>query len=85
MLLARYLELLGGDAPECVVFRELEKANWADLHTRLNRGFSVIVDACKQAITHADHHEWVRHAANKSPLRGAVFGRRCVPRGQEFV
>jgi hypothetical protein len=65
--------LPGGDAPECVVFRDLEKNNWADLHTRLNRGFSDVADACKQATTYADHHDWVRHAANKLLLSGTIL------------
>jgi hypothetical protein len=64
---------LVGDAPECVVFRDLETKNWAELHARLNRGFADVADACKQAMTYADHHDWVRHAANKLLFSGAVL------------
>jgi predicted ATPase len=65
--------LPGGDAPEPVIFRNLEQKNWADLHTRLNRGFSDVADTCKQAMTYTDHHDWVRHAANKLLLSGSVL------------
>lgn len=65
--------LPGGEAPERVVFRDLEKKNWANLSARLNRGFADVADACKQAVTYNDHHDWVRHAANKLLVSGAVL------------
>jgi hypothetical protein len=49
--------LPGGDAPEIVVFRDLEKKNWAELHAKIHRGFSDAADACKQATTYGNHHD----------------------------
>jgi hypothetical protein len=40
--------LPGGDAHEIVVFRDLEKKNWAELHARIHRGFSDVADACNR-------------------------------------
>jgi predicted ATPase len=57
--------LPGSDAPERVVFGELQKQNWADLSTRLNRTFSQVADACSSAMAYADHHEWLRLAGDK--------------------
>ena len=62
--------LPGSDAPERVVFDALDKQNWASLHTRINRGYSDVADACKQAMTYTNHHDWVRHAANRLYLSG---------------
>ena len=62
--------LPGGDAPECVVFSGLSDRNWANLHERLNRSFSETADACKQAMTYRDHHEWVRLAADRLRTSG---------------
>ncbi len=82
--------LPGGEAPEIVVFRGLEDKNWADLHTRLNRGFSNVADACKQAMTYSDHHDWIRHAANKLLLSTTIlwhamcgeWARVCLPKDE---
>lgn len=63
----------GADAPERVVFKDLEKKGWASLHDRLHRGYADVADACKQATTYADHHDWVRHAANKLLVSGNVL------------
>jgi hypothetical protein len=65
--------LPGKDAPERVIFSALEQENWANLHNRINRGFSDVADACKQAMTYADHHDWVRHAANRLLISGTVL------------
>jgi predicted ATPase len=65
--------LPGGDAPERVVFTELNGESWANLHERLHRGYSDVADACKQAMTYADHHEWVRFAADRLLLSGTVL------------
>jgi hypothetical protein len=65
--------LPGNDSPERVVFGSLEQKNWASLHTRINRGFSEVADACKQATTYTNHHEWVRLAADRLLLSGLVL------------
>lgn len=65
--------LPGADAPEPVVFHALDGVNWVNLHERLNRQFSDVADACKQAMTYGDHHEWVRLAANRLLLSTGVL------------
>lgn len=58
------LLLPGGDAPERVVFNTLQKQKWGGLWTRIGRDLSWVSDACNNAMTLGDHHEWVRTAAN---------------------
>ena len=55
--------LPGGDAPEQVVFRDLRTKKWGDLWARIGRDISSVIDACNNAMTLGDHHEWVRAAA----------------------
>lgn len=57
--------LPGNDAPERVVFAGLRKEHWGDLWTRVGRDISLVIDACEKATLLADHHEWVRFAANQ--------------------
>lgn len=56
--------LPGGDAPERVVFETLRAEKWGELWTRLGRDIAWVSDACVNAMTLSDHHEWVRHAAS---------------------
>jgi hypothetical protein len=80
--------LPGGDAPERVVFEALGDINWAKLHERLNRNYSDVADACKQAMTYTDHHEWVRSAADRLLLSSIVLWqamRQCAVNGPETV
>jgi hypothetical protein len=65
--------LPGNDAPERVIFHALDDGDWAKLHERLNRRYSDVADACKQAMTYTDHHEWVRLAADRLMLSGIVL------------
>jgi hypothetical protein len=65
--------LPGQEAPERVVFGALKEKNWADLSTRLSRDFSLVADACAQAMTFDDHHDWVRLAANKLLVSGDLL------------
>jgi len=62
--------LPGGDAPERVIVPALHAINWGELHARLARGFADVADACNQSMTIADHHEWVRAAANRLLIAG---------------
>jgi predicted ATPase len=64
------LLLPGGDAPEQVVFMALRKKNWGNLWSRIGRDISLVDDACQKAMTLADHHEWVRLAANQLKCGG---------------
>jgi predicted ATPase len=62
--------LPGGDAPERVVFEAMKVKRWGNLWTRLNRDIAWTIDACSNAMTLADHHEWVRQAANNLRCSG---------------
>lgn len=65
--------LPGGDAPERVVFADLENDGWADVAGRVGRSHSRLVDACNRAMTVDDHHEWVRLAADELVLGGQIL------------
>ncbi|OAI62518.1 ATPase AAA [Ralstonia solanacearum] len=67
------MALPGGDAPERVIFAALQHASWPDLATLLARGFADIADACETAMTSADHHTWVKTAANRLLLSSTVL------------
>jgi hypothetical protein len=41
----------------------LKAKKWGALWTRLGRDIAWVTDACSNAMTLADHHEWTRHAA----------------------
>lgn len=64
------LLLPGGDAPERVVFGDLQKLKWDKLSERTGRSYSEVADACDQAMTLIDHHEWVKVAASKLVIPG---------------
>jgi len=59
------LSLPGEDAPERVVFEALRAQNWLQIHSRIKREFPDVTDACTQAMSLPDHHEWIKYAANK--------------------
>ncbi len=59
------IALPGGDAPERVVFERLQRERWRHLWTRIGRDIALLSDSCERAMTLADHHEWVRAAANQ--------------------
>lgn len=65
--------LPGGDAPEQVVFRDLKAKGWAGVWALIGRDISDVSDACSQAMTLPDHHEWVRHAATKLKCGGEIL------------
>jgi len=70
--------LPGGDAPERVVFGTLQRENYRNLWSRIGRDISLVADACNSAMTLADHHEWVRVAANTLMCGGdALWGAMC--------
>lgn len=62
--------LPGGDAPEVVVFDGLRGINWGKIHDRVGRQFSDVADACSQAMSMTDHHEWIGAAASRLTLSG---------------
>ncbi|HUY41778.1 MAG TPA: AAA family ATPase [Candidatus Dormibacteraeota bacterium] len=56
--------LPGEDAPERVVFGALKQIAWIGVHDKIGRSASETIDALNKSITIADHHEWVRSAAD---------------------
>jgi len=65
--------LPGGDAPERVVFNALSAARFRNLWTRIGRDISWVIDACTQAMTLGDHHEWVKVAATQLLCGGDIL------------
>ena len=62
--------LPGDDAPERVIFNDLKAQRWASLWSRVGRDIALVSDACEHAMLLADHHEWVRAAANEAMCGG---------------
>jgi predicted ATPase len=60
--------LPGDDAPERVVFEQLQEREWGGIATRLGRAFADVADALGRTMTMGDHHEWVRSAASALTL-----------------
>jgi hypothetical protein len=67
------LILPGGDAPERVVFEDLLARRWGNVWTRIGRDIALVSDACNNAMTLGDHHDWVRVAANTLLCGGEVL------------
>jgi hypothetical protein len=67
------LALPGEDAPERVVFEGLQAVNWPTLNERVGRAYSDVADACSQAMTQPDHHQWLQFAASRLTLGGATL------------
>ncbi len=57
--------LPGNEPPEAMVFEELSAIAWGDLWIKLLRDATEISDACDNAMTLSDHHDWVEAAARK--------------------
>jgi hypothetical protein len=64
--------LPGGDAPERVVFGSLKAyaPRYGDVWSRIARDSSTVDDACTQAMTLPDHHDWITFAANRLQCGG---------------
>jgi predicted ATPase len=62
--------LPGEDAPERVVFEALKAKNWLKVSERIKRDYSEVADACSQAMSLPEHHDWIRYAANKLIIGG---------------
>jgi hypothetical protein len=65
--------LPGGDAPEPVVFIELQRVAWSQIHARIGRVYADVADACNQVMSLTDHHDWTRAAATRLVLRGETL------------
>lgn len=64
------IRLPGDDAPEHVVFGDLHARNWLKVSERVGRPHANVADACTQAMTLSDHHDWVSHAATALRVGG---------------
>jgi predicted ATPase len=62
--------LPGNDAPERIVFDQLNNIEWKDVAARIARSYSDISDYCRKAMNYADHHEWIRYAADQLMIGG---------------
>jgi predicted ATPase len=62
--------LPGDDTPEQVVFTALKSQNWLRVAERVGRPHASVADACSNAMTLADHHDWVTQAATSLRLGG---------------
>jgi len=67
------LLLPGGDAPEPVVFSDLQKIGWGKVSERTGREYADLADACMQAMVLTDHHDWIKSAATKLVLPGEIL------------
>ncbi|HXW26088.1 MAG TPA: AAA family ATPase [Xanthobacteraceae bacterium] len=64
------LLLPGADAPERVVFSDLQKIGWGKIADRAGRSHADVADACTQAMSLTDHHDWIAAGATKLVLSG---------------
>ena len=70
--------LPGQDPPEITVFDGLKALNWGNLKDRIKRGFADIADACTQAMSLPNCHEWITYSANKLVISGdALWHAMC--------
>ena len=65
--------LPGGDAPERVVFGDLQSFAWGKLRDRVGRPYAEVADACIKSMALTDHHDWVNAAASKLTLPGETL------------
>jgi ABC-type branched-subunit amino acid transport system ATPase component len=65
--------LPGGDAPEPVVFSDLQRIGWRQIHARIGRIYPDVADACNQVMSLTDHHDWIRAAATRLVLPGETL------------
>ena len=59
------LRIPGEDAPERVVIGLLRDRQWSGIAERVGRGFSDTSDALNRSMSHVNHHEWPRRAADR--------------------
>lgn len=62
--------LPGSDAPERVVFEALASNGWSNVAAKIERSHSDLVDSAVAAMTLPNHHDWVRHVADKVVIGG---------------
>ena len=62
--------LPGNDAPERVVFENLQSVDWPGVADRVGRSPSETIDALNAAMALSDHHDWVKFAGDRLTLGG---------------
>ena len=77
--------LPGGDAPELVVFLELQKIGWGKVADRTGRAYADVADACAQAMALTDHHDWITSAATRLILPGETLWQVIPENGPSTV
>jgi AAA ATPase domain len=65
--------LPGDDAPERVVFEGLQVAGWPGVAPRIGRSPAETIDALNAAMALANHHDWVKSAADRLTLGGEIL------------
>ncbi|WP_267428412.1 ATP-binding protein [Methylobacterium sp. GC_Met_2] len=63
----------GDDAPERVIFHDLQDKGWPNISSRIGRGSSETIDALEKAMTLSDHHDWVNEAADRLFIGGTIL------------
>lgn len=58
------LILPGNDAPERVVFEDLNQINWPDIAVNIARSHADLVNYSQNAMTLPDHHDWIKSVAD---------------------
>lgn len=65
--------LPGGDAPERVIFGDLQSFAWGKLRDRIGRPYAEVADACIKSMALTDHHDWINAAASRLTLPGETL------------
>jgi len=65
--------LPGEDAPERIVFEELQKSEWPGVSERIGRRPSEAIDALNAAMTMTNHHDWIKVAADRLTLGSEIL------------
>lgn len=67
--------LPGDNAPEKVVFHELQQDRWQEIHKLIQRSHSVLVDECDRVVSSSEHHKWIPEVADKLTIGGEELWR----------
>jgi predicted ATPase len=65
--------LPGDDAPEPIIFGDLQQKGWGQVPARTGRQYADVADACAQVMSLTDHHDWVAAAATRLILPGETL------------
>lgn len=65
--------LPGEDAPERVVYEGLQGQNWPSVAERIARGPAETINALNNAMTLANHHDWVSFSGDRLTLGSDIL------------